>query len=510
MKKLAWIWLILLPVLWSSCRTDFDSIPSSGNLEFSKDTVFLDTIFSNIGSSTYDLKVYNPSREDISIPLIRLSGGEESRYRLNVDGISGKSFRNIDIPARDSIFIFIETTVNISDLGQTQYLYSDAIEFDSGEHQQKLPLITLVKDAVFLYPKKYENGSTETLFLGQDTNGEEVSIRGFMLENSELHFTKDKPYVIYGYAAVPSGKTLKIDPGARIHFHQDSGLIISEGASLQATGNFSEDQPLLEKEIIFEGDRLEPRFSEVPGQWGTIWFRAGSTTSFLDHVTIRNAGIGLWVEGNSNSSSSVLEIRNTQIYNSSVTGLLAQKAHISAENLVINNSGQASLHLSLGGNYSFRHSTFANYWNQGYRQYPAVLIENFLETAGEHYVADLVNADFSNCIIYGNQEQELLLFQEASATFNFSFRDCLIKFQDPDGQFAGFPDLDFTDPQHYQNILLNSDPQFLNPQKNRLQLQETSPARNIGNLQTALEVPLDIVNIPRTESPDLGAYEHGM
>src|SRR5690606_37295982 len=129
------------------------------------------------------------------------------------------------------------------------------------------------------------------------------------------HFTNDKPYVIYGYAAVPSGKTLEIDPGARIHFHQDSGLIISDGASLQATGAFSEDQVLLEKEIIFEGDRLEPRFSEIPGQWGTIWLRPGSTNNVLDHVSIRNAGVGLWVAGEGTADAFEVSIRKTQIYN---------------------------------------------------------------------------------------------------------------------------------------------------------------------------------------------------
>ena len=48
-------------VLWSSCRNDFETVPSTGNLEFSRDTVFLDTVFTNIGSSTYNLKVYNTS-----------------------------------------------------------------------------------------------------------------------------------------------------------------------------------------------------------------------------------------------------------------------------------------------------------------------------------------------------------------------------------------------------------------------------------------------------------------
>src|SRR5690606_33710293 len=229
--------------------------------------------------------------------------------------------------------------------------------------------------------------------------------------------------------------------------------------------------------------------------------------NFLDHVSIRNAGVGLWVAGEGTADAFEVSIRNTQIYNSSVTGLLAQNAAIVAENLVINNSGQSSLHITLGGSYSFRHSTFANFWNQGYRSFPAVLIENFLETADQLYVSDLAKADFSNCIIYGNQDQELLLFSEGPEKFNFSFSDCLIRFEDPDGRFADLPEMDLTDPDFYQDILLNADPLFQNPKRNQLQLTENSPARDIGNFQTALEVPLDILQHQRTESPDLGAYE---
>ena len=52
-------------ILWSSCRKDFEFSPSTGSLQFSKDTVYLDTVFTNIGSSTYNLKVYNRSDNDI-------------------------------------------------------------------------------------------------------------------------------------------------------------------------------------------------------------------------------------------------------------------------------------------------------------------------------------------------------------------------------------------------------------------------------------------------------------
>ena len=119
-------------VFWSSCRKDFEFDLSSGNLEFSKDTVYLDTVFSNIGSSTYNLKVYNNSDNDIVIPTVRLSQGQNSMYRLNVDGmtgtgaISGKEFENVEILAKDRMYIFIETTIDIQQLfsSETQFLYN--------------------------------------------------------------------------------------------------------------------------------------------------------------------------------------------------------------------------------------------------------------------------------------------------------------------------------------------------------------------------------------------------
>ena len=117
-------------ILWSSCRKDFDFQPSEGGLTFSKDTVYLDTVFSNIGSSTYSLKVYNRSNTDISIPTLRLRQGQASNYRLNVDGISGKEFKNVELLAKDSLYIFIETTIDIQSVvtASNQFLYTDVLK----------------------------------------------------------------------------------------------------------------------------------------------------------------------------------------------------------------------------------------------------------------------------------------------------------------------------------------------------------------------------------------------
>ena len=57
-------------------------------LKFFSDTILFDTIFSSIGSTTFQLTVYNNNNFDISTN-VRLSGNTEGNFRMNVDGESG-------------------------------------------------------------------------------------------------------------------------------------------------------------------------------------------------------------------------------------------------------------------------------------------------------------------------------------------------------------------------------------------------------------------------------------
>ncbi len=509
MRFLYTLGLLSLIVVWSSCRNDFETLPSTGNLEFSRDTVYLDTVFTNIGSSTYNLKVYNRSDEDISIPSVRLGQGENSFYRLNVNGQAGKTFTNVEILAKDSIFVFVETTIDVNTFpNNLQFLYTDAIEFDSGSNQQNVELVTLVQDAVFLFPERFGDGTTETLNLGMDAEGNDVLIEGFFLDDDELNFTNEKPYVIYGYAAVPPTKTLTVDAGARVHFHENSGLLIANQATIKANGALSSDPVLLENEIIFQGDRLEPAFEDIPGQWGTIWLTAGSTAHEFNYTTIKNAVVGILMDSNDGSNNPTLTIKNTQIYNSGNVGLLARTGNVDGENMVITNSGQASLVLSLGGTYNFRHSTFGNYWNRSFRNFPAVVIDNSLQVSEtEILVADLIEANFSNCIIYGSEGREFFLNAEPEAAFNFNFSNSLLRFEDPQGQFAGNPLFDFSNTAFYTNCVFNADPVFFNTQLNQLFISNESAANGIGNPATSQQVPFDLLGTPRGNPSDAGAYE---
>lgn len=482
----------------SSCRKDFSTIANFGSLEFSKDTIYLDTVFTNIGSATYNLKVYNRGNRSIIIPKIALENGTSSNYRLNVDGIAGKEFNDIDILAKDSIFVFIETTINANNI--TNPLYTDRILFDNGSNQQDVNLITLVQDANFIYPGK----NPITMKIDSLTiDGRATTIKGRFLTNTELTFTNSKPTVIYGYAAVPSNKTLTIEAGAKIYFHNNSGLIIDDKATLKVNGTLNE-------KVVFEGDRLESSFSEIPGQWGTIWMRAGSKDNEIYHAQIKNGIIGILVDSIGSTSTPTLKLQNLEIYNHSNFGILARGTNIEGSNLVIGSAGEASFAGTIGGTYNFTHSTFANFWNNGIRQLPTVLINNFftyVDTNGQEIIEtrDLHAANFTNCIFDGNNNIEFILDKiEGGGVFNYNINNCMIQFNDTSNSFDDNTELDFTS-SYYQDIILNGNVHFRNSQNEDFIIGQDSDA--INKAETSL-FNLDILGVERTSNPDIGAYQH--
>ncbi|MBF6642303.1 hypothetical protein IVB69_12500 [Flavobacterium sp. J49] len=505
MRNIIILFIVGLAISVSSCREDFQFEPSTGDLTFSKDTVYLDTVFTNIGSSTYTLKVYNKSDKDISIPTIQLGRGQASKYRMTVDGMIGENnrvFHNVELLAKDSLYIFIEVTSDVALANPTDFLYTDVIEFRHGNGEvQDVDLVTLIQDAYFLYPRRFDDGTTETLPIGDE------EVYGFFLDENdpvngnEYVWGNDKPYVIYGYAAVPTGKTLNVQPGARVHFHAESGLIVGNGGSLRVNGQLSTTEAL-ENEIIFEGDRLEPGFSDVPGQWGTIWLTDGSTNNYIEHLTLKNAVVGLLIDHNDGTTTT---IKNSQIYDCSNMGIYAKTAKIYGENLVINTAGQYALACTLGGSYEFKHCTFNNNWSSS-RQL-AVRIDNYYtdNTTNQQVAFDLEQANFYNCIIFGSNQIELFLDKSTiSPETNWTapiFSKCQIKFNNVNNQFTNNPDYAFLNDTN--EIIRNGTPDFLDIYNNKLFIGADSDAKNFG---VDVGVPNDILGNPRNGVFDLGAY----
>ena len=476
---------VLILVATFACRNDLDYEPGTGDLEFSRDTVYLDTVFTNTRTATYSLTVYNRSNTDILIPDIGLEGGENSGYQLNVDGQGGKRFTDIPLLAKDSLFIFIETVFDIASVGGDSYLYTDAILFDSGPRAQKIPLITLVKDAVFLFPGKHGNGREETFTLGSDAAGAPVRVSGFYLTEEELVMDAEKPYVIYGYAAPPAGQALKIGAGARLYFHKNSGLYVNEGATLEASGAAGNDP---QGEIFFQGDRLEAAYAGVAGQWGGIWLGSGARHS-IAHVTIRNATHGIYLSG----EQATLQVSNSRIVNSLLTNLYAVGGLINGDNLVLGNAGVSSLVCSGGGPFIFRHCTIANFWSQGPRSGPALQ----LLSGADH------ESSFFSCILDGNTAREIgFAGNPAAATVRLT--SCMVRYEEDEG--AGLQEL--LPGSQVSELLLNRNPAFLNINEADFRIGPGSEGIGLGHPATALEVPLDLAGENRTASPDIGAYQH--
>lgn len=506
MKNILFSLVLLGIILLSSCRKDFSTQPSTGQLEFSKDTVFLDTVISTIGSSTYALKVYNRSDNDISIPTIELGKGADSGYRLNVDGIPGKSFADIDILAKDSIFVFIETTINAAE--ETNPLYEDDLLFDSGSNEQVVKLVTLVQDAVFLFPNKV-NDVIETIFL----DGVDTEIKGRFLLDSELTFTNEKPYVIYGYMMVGTEtgnpKTLTVEAGANVHFHANSGIYVNTNSSLHILGTRNIDgQP--QTEVVFQGDRLEPEFENVPGQWGFVSLISGSVNNIINYATIKNGTVGIISQGIESIATPVLEINNSQVYNHSLFGILGIHSNIKGSNLAINEAGIAGIAGTAGGVYNFTHCTFANSWSPRNTPNLLMLDSNRLTKSedSELFIANISEFNFTNCIITGSNNIELELIQDGDTEFNYNFTNNSIQFNDVNNIFVDDPFYDFTDVSHYSNNILNAFHDFKNLQLNELIIGENSDCIGQASTTGTLQVPLDILGKTRENPADIGAYEH--
>ena len=241
--------------------------------------------------------------------------------------------------------------------------------------------------------------------------------------------------------------------------------------------------------------------------------RAGSKENEVNHAQIKNGIIGILVDSIGSPTLPTLTLKDTEIYNHSNYGILGRETNIEGSNLVIGNAGRVSLACTIGGTYNFTHATFANYWNNSLRQLPTVYVNNFFtyqnETGQEIIEArDLHAANFTNCIIDGNNNVEFILDKVDGSLFNYNVKNSMIQFNDTDNSFDGIETLDFTDLIHYQSIFLNEDPDFRDPSLSDFIIGQNSDAINKADLPTSLLFPLDILGIDRTTSPDIGAYQH--
>jgi len=165
------------------------------------------------------------------------------------------------------------------------------------------------------------------------------------------------------------------------------------------------------------------------------------------------------------------------------------------------------------GKYNFTHCTFANYFNGGFRQFPTLLINNFVsftdDEGNENFIIRNLNeANFTNCIIDGNQNIEMILDKNESGAFQYRFKNNMIKFNDVNNTFTDDVLFDFENASLYTSNIFNGQAQFEDTELNKLQIGKESEAINKADLTSALNIPFDILGNNRSVNPDIGAYQH--
>ncbi len=470
------ILISLLIIPFSSCKKDDFLTDGDVELEFSDQEILFDTVFVSIGSVTKNLKVYNPYDRPIKTDISLAGNG--INYRMNVNGVPGRSFKDVEIRAKDSLWIFVEVTVDPGS-GSLPFILKDSIIFNTNGNQQDVDLTAWGQNAHFIVANRFPSGLPAYALI--DT-----------ALNANITWDSILPYVIYGYAVVDSTQTLTIEQGTKIHFYNNSGLWIYKGGTLNVNG--TKDQP-----VVFQGIRREEDYLEEPGQWDRIWLNNGSTST-LNYAIIKNGFIGIQCDVFPlPAAADNLTLSNTQIRNMSGAGVYSTNFTINAWNNLITSCGTYAVALTGGGNYNFTHNTIANYWSFSQRSTESVFISNWAIAGNTINIYNLDTCNFNNCIIDGNQDDELALDFQSGGTVNYTFKNCVIKAT----QTA-------TNDSHFINPCRNCSTGF-SPNDDIYIPTLGSQAANYGDPSFAAGVfRFDIRNIERgidNPNPDVGAFE---
>jgi hypothetical protein len=474
--------MLALLFLGYSCKKENPiSNDPSLKLSFSTDTLLFDTVFTSLGSTTHHLMIYNKHDDDLKISSIRLLGGEDSPYRLNLDGESGTEFYDKVIPANDSLFSFMRVTINPNDLN-TPFVVEDELEFITNGNTQTVKLMAWGQNANYIVADK-------VVIIG----GEPYPYHIVADSLQTTVWTKEKPYVVYGYALINSYGTLRIEEGTRIYCHQNGGILSWSDGQLIIDGT-------AEEPVIIQGDRLEPYYQNTPGQWQQILMmdgRAGADHR-ISHAIIRNGTIGLNSQSVLKPTECALRIDNTIVENQSGYGLFSILYAVEAKNFVIANCGFANF-WAFGGDYRLVHGTIVNYWDANeHNKNLAVQVTNYAKDAQtEQLFYYPFHMEMDNCIVYGKQKDEFSTQFSAEADSAFVLDHCLVKSEKFNGNMAGF-----------NHCLFNMEPYFADFKGNFHIDSIASSVIGTGNPIFGNEVPYDLDGVSRAGMPDIGAYQY--
>lgn len=461
-----WLLLSAMAVI-SACSDSKPDTDPSLKLAFSSDTIVFDTVFTTVGSYTQTLKVYNKNSSKVKISKIALKGVSDS-FKINIDGQSVSSISDVELDSDDSLYIFVK--VIIDPVNQSlPLIVTDQIDFTTNGNEQHVELVAWGQDAYYHTPDHFQS-----------------NFPSYSVIQGDVTWPSDKPHVVYGWLVVDSAAKLTITEGTRIYFHNNGLMMVYKDGSLVVNGSASDP-------VLFRNDRLDAFYRDLPGQWEGLWISEGALPCEINHAVIENANLAIQVDKPASFGLPQLTITNTQIRNMTLGGIAGNATWIEGVNVAVSACGSYAAALN-GGIYSFRHLSVGNWWTSSVRSLPSVVVKNYYIENDEAVRVEPTTVFFGNSVIYGNQEDELLVDTHPDpGTFTYLFDHCFIR-----------TTLSTTDETHFSSVTVNTDPMFVDAAKYNLRPDTLSPLIDAG---IDMGVPTDLEDILRSSVPDIGAYE---
>lgn len=443
------------------CIEDSFTTSPSDQPWFASDTVKLGNVFTEEGTPTTRFLVYNRHDKMLNISRISMRSGGLGSFRINVDGHSGKEFFNVEIRPNDSIFIFVEATLP-SNGRLDPVAITDILDFET-------------------------NGQVSSIVLhavGQDAR----RLKGVTITKDTV-WEADLPRIVYDSLVVAPGARLTIRQGVRMHFHDKASFIVY--GSLHCDG--SPEYP-----VIMEGDRTGDVISGVSfdimaSQWGGLQFCSSSSNNRLNYTMVRNTEYGVLAD------STDLQLLNCRLHNSAFMAIATSHSKLTAIGCELSDAAEGVVYIR-GGEAEFNHCTIANYYLFSALGGAAVqlahtgMVDKYGKVDDDESGTPYLNADFSNCIIYGN-----------GADFSHSdLKDTSVKVNRCLLKSNG------SDDDNFVNCIWGEDPLYYTIRAEYIfdyRLHSDSPAIGAADPDlTSSKLTVDYYGTPRL-SATLGAYE---
>lgn len=381
--------ILVWGLLAGACSDDESFTTSRGDLlEFTADTLKMDTVFSNTGSSTYTFWVYNHTDKGIRLSNVRLKNGNQTGFRVNVDGVYldnmlGAVATDFEVRKGDSLRVFVELTASETHQLEPQLVTDDLLfQLESGV-EQKVRLQAWAWDA--------------------------IKLTDLVIYNDTIIDTR-VPIIVYGWGLRVNSKAILTLRNTTLYFHDGAGIDVY--GQLRTNG------------CVFRGDRLDRMFSYLPydrvsGQWRGLWFAPSSTGNTLFNTEIRNAMTGVVLADSAAMDTTRLRLQMSYctIHNTGGHGLLSYHSNVALNHCQLTNTLGDCLSV-YGGNCVIDYCTLAQF-------YPFSADRG----AALRFVA---NGDVSitccNSILTGYSDDVLMGEQpDSGSTMKYVFENCLLR-----------------------------------------------------------------------------------